>query len=289
MKDITQRYHLLMACPDHLGIIHAVCGVLAAMNSNIVAFDQHSEGPDGGYFFMRAEFDAPGDTFSPSQLEAALGELFPSGRFAWQLRANGRVPRLGVLVSKEGHCLEELAWQIGRGDIPAEIAVVISNHPDLAPIAQQFHLPFFRVEVAPHHRKEAEAHLTQILLDHHVDTVILARYMQILTDDFIQHYPQQIINIHHSFLPAFVGAKPYHQAYQRGVKLIGATAHYVTAELDGGPIIEQDVHRVDHRHQVEDYKRIGRTVERLVLARAVTWHVEGRVLLHGNRTIVFPI
>lgn len=238
---------------------------------------------------MRAEFDAPLDTFSEAQLGRELEALDVSPMVTWQLRAKSAAYRLAVLVSREGHCLEELAWEMDRGDIDARIAVVISNHRHLEAVAEQFHVPFYAIDVAPDNKPAAEAQILEILQQYHIDTVVLARYMQILTPDFIERYPTQIINIHHSFLPAFVGANPYQQAYQRGVKLIGATAHYVTADLDAGPIIEQDVHRVDHRHGIDDYKRIGRTVERMVLARAVKWHVEDRVLRHGNRTIVFPI
>jgi formyltetrahydrofolate deformylase len=286
--DVKRRYRLLLACPDEPGVIFRVSGALAARHCNIVAFDQHSEGAPGGYYFMRAEFDAP-EHFDARALEAELAELLPREGTSWRLRAQDQRHRLGVLVSREGHCLEELAWQTERGDIDAEIVVVISNHRRLEPIASRFRLPFYVVDVNPASKPRSEAQMLDILKRYAVDTVVLARYMQIVTDQFIRAYPQQMINIHHSFLPAFVGANPYQQAYERGVKLIGATAHYVTAELDAGPIIEQDVHRVDHRHQVEDFKRIGRHVERMVLARAVSWHVSDRVLPHGNRTIVFPI
>lgn len=289
MTTTSRRYRLLMGCPDHPGIIHRVSGILASMHCNIVAFDQHSEGPDGGFFFMRAEFDAPLNTFSETQLGRDLEALNAPLMLTWKLRAQSAPYQLAILVSREGHCLEELAWEVERGDIHARIGVVISNHPHAAAIAEQFHLPFYAVDVTPDNKSAAERQILEILQEYHIDTVVLARYMQILTPGFIERYPTQIINIHHSFLPAFVGANPYRQAYQRGVKLIGATAHYVTADLDAGPIIEQDVHRVDHRHQIDDYKRIGRTVERMVLARAVKWHVEDRVLRHGNRTIVFPI
>ncbi|MCY0878347.1 MAG: formyltetrahydrofolate deformylase [Firmicutes bacterium] len=292
MKDVgvdaTRRYRLLLACPDEPGIIYRVSGALTARACNIVAFDQHSEGVAGGYYFMRAEFDAP-IPFDTQGFEAQLAELLPQEGSSWRLRAQAQRHRLGILVSRESHCLEELAWQVERQDIDAEIKVVISNHARLESIASRFRLPFYVVPVSPETKAAAESQMLDILRRYEVDTVVLARYMQILTERFIAAYPRQIINIHHSFLPAFVGANPYQQAYDRGVKLIGATAHYVTSELDAGPIIEQDVHRVDHRHQVEDFKRIGRYVERMVLARAVRWHVEDRVLPHGNRTIVFPI
>lgn len=282
----NQRFRLLVACLDQHGLIHRVSGLIASSGGNIVAFDQHSEGL-GGLFFMRAEFDAPQS--SESRIRDSLAVLAADSDMTWHLYAANRVHRLGVLVSKADHCLLELAWRTQRGDIRAKIAVVISNHRDAESIAAQFGLPFFHVPTTPSAKVDSEAAMSEILNRHDIDTVVLARYMQILSPTFVAQYPNRIINIHHSFLPAFAGANPYRQAYQRGVKLIGATAHYVTAELDAGPIIEQDVHRVDHRHQPGDYQRIGRLVERIVLARAVDWHVTDRVLVYGDRTVVFPI
>jgi formyltetrahydrofolate deformylase len=203
-----------------------------------------------------------------------------------QFTLAARPKRLAIFVSKEDHCLLELLWQRRANDLPVEFAMVISNHATLAPIAESFDIPFHHVPVT--HDTKVQAEQQQLsLMEGKVDAVVLARYMQIITPTFIKHYPNRIINIHHSFLPAFVGAKPYTQAYERGVKLIGATAHYVTADLDAGPIIEQDNARVDHRHDAEDLRRIGRQIERVVLARAVTWHAEDRILVHGNKTVVF--
>lgn len=260
--------------------------MVSEIGGNIVAFDQHSEGV-GGLFFMRAELQT--SPRGESLLKERMGEWARGCDAQWRLTAASAVHRLGVLVSKTDHCLQELLWQTQRGDIGGEIAVVVGNHAELQEVAQRFGLPFYFVDVKRDTKAEAERQILEILAQYQVDTVVLARYMQILSPDFVSHYPERIINIHHSFLPAFVGANPYQKAYDRGVKLIGATAHYVTGELDAGPIIEQDVERVDHRHQLADYYRIGRLVERRVLARAVGWHVDDRVLVYGNRTVVFPI
>lgn len=281
-----ERYRLLMACPDERGLIHRVSGVLAQAGANIVAFDQHSEGL-GGHFFMRSEFDAR--TGTDARIRKDMESLSRNVPMQWRLTKAHQRQRLAVLVSRESHCLQELAWQTGRGDIDADIAVVISNHAEIGELAQSYSLPFYYVPVAKGQKSESERQILDIVANYQIDTIVLARYMQILSADFVSRFPSRIINIHHSFLPAFVGANPYLQAYRRGVKLIGGTAHYVTEELDQGPIIEQDVHRVDHRHQLADYKRIGRHVERMVLARAVNWHVSDRVLPFENRTIVFPI
>jgi formyltetrahydrofolate deformylase len=213
----------------------------------------------------------------------SVGERFDMD---WRLAYAGTPHRLAVFVSREEHCLLELLWQRRAGDLRAEIALVISNHPDLEETARSWGVPFHHIPVHPDRKAEAErAQLA--LLEGRADVVVLARYMQILTPEFLALFPGRVINIHHSFLPAFVGAKPYTQAYRRGVKLIGATAHYVTADLDAGPIIEQDVERVDHRHTPDDLRRIGRMIERHVLARAVSWHVEDRILIHENKTVVF--
>jgi formyltetrahydrofolate deformylase len=276
MSMVEQRYRLLMACPDEKGLIHRVAGVLAQADANIVAFDQHSEGL-GGHFFMRSEFDAR--VGADARIRHEMESLSQSIPMQWRLTQAHQRQQLAILVSREAHCLQELVWQTGRGDIEADIAVVISNHAEIGDLVHSYDLPFYHVEVVKDHKRESERQMLDILARYQIDTIVLARYMQILSAEFVSQYPWRIINIHHSFLPAFVGANPYLQAYRRGVKLIGGTAHYVTKDLDQGPIIEQDVHRVDHRHQLADYKRIGRHVERMVLARAVTWHVTDRVLV----------
>ncbi|AUW94864.1 MAG: formyltetrahydrofolate deformylase [Sulfobacillus thermotolerans] len=283
---MTDRYRLLIACPDTPGIIASVSDALWKEGANITSFDQYSEGLENGMFYMRAEFDAAPGTDEP--LTSRLQVMAEAYRMQWTLALAGRPQRLAVFVSREDHCLNELLWQTQRGDIAAHIALIISNHADLQPLAERFNIPYYHIPVTQTTKAHSEAEARRLIESHDAQTIVLARYMQILSEDFVSAYPERIINIHHSFLPAFVGPKPYHQAYARGVKLIGATAHYVTKDLDAGPIIEQDVHRVDHRHQLEDLKRLGRQVERMVLARAVSWHVSDRVLVSGNRTVVFP-
>ena len=205
----------------------------------------------------------------------------------WHLALAGTPHRIGIFVSNEDHCLLELLWQRRAGDLHADIALVVGNHPRMEEVVRPWGIPFHHVPVTPSTKRTAEAHQLALLDECGVDLVVLARYMQVLSPAFVAQWQHRIINIHHSFLPAFVGAKPYAQAHARGVKLIGATAHYVTEELDAGPIIEQDVRRVDHRHDVADLRRIGRQIERAVLARAVVWHVEDRILVHGDKTVVF--
>ncbi|POB09863.1 formyltetrahydrofolate deformylase [Sulfobacillus sp. hq2] len=283
---MTDRYRLLIACPDTPGIIASVSDALWKEGANITSFDQYSEGLENGMFYMRAEFDAAPGTAKP--LTSRFQVMAEAYRMQWTLALASRPQRLAVFVSREDHCLNELLWQTQRGDIAAHIALIISNHVDLQPLAERFNIPYYHIPVTQTTKAHSESEARRLIESHDAQTIVLARYMQILSEDFVSAYPERIINIHHSFLPAFVGPKPYHQAYARGVKLIGATAHYVTKDLDAGPIIEQDVHRVDHRHQLEDLKRLGRQVERMVLARAVSWHVSDRVLVSGNRTVVFP-
>jgi formyltetrahydrofolate deformylase len=285
LRDVGR---LLISCPDRPGIVAAVSGFLFAQGANIVDANQHSTGAPGatgGTFFMRVEFELPDLQQRGRHFEAAFAPLAQSFAMDWRLAYAGHVKRLAIFVSREEHALFELLWQQRAGDIRADIALVVSNHRTLADTVAGWGIPFHCVPVRPD--AKAETRQLALLQEARVDAVVLARYMQILSPAFVARYPNGIINIHHSFLPAFVGADPYRQAYDRGVKLIGATAHYVTAELDAGPIIEQDVQRVDHRRSKEDLVRIGRHIERVVLARAVAWHVEDRVLVHGNKTVVF--
>ena len=281
------RARMLIACPDQPGIVAAVSRFLHEHGANIVQSDQYTMDPEGGMFFIRIEFDL-------NELEKRLEPLeldftqVVAARFQmeWSVSRASQIKRLAVLVSKEDHCMRELLWQWQAGDLNAEIAMVISNHQDMRPLVESFGIPFHYVPVTAETKQEAE-HQHMELIRNNADVIVLARYMQIISPQFIAHFTNRIINIHHSFLPAFVGGKPYAQAYKRGVKIIGATAHYVTDELDGGPIIEQDVQRVDHRDNVNDLKRIGRHIERVVLARAVAWHAEDRILVHQNKTVVF--
>jgi formyltetrahydrofolate deformylase len=274
---------LLLACPDQPGLIARVSGFLAEAGLNIVDADQHSSAE--GRFFMRMVFDA----VPAGDLEALkrrfAHEIGDPLDMDFELAETSRAKRVAVMVSREDHCLSDLLWRWRNNDLGGELVAVVSNHPDHADQVTSVGLPFHHVPVGPENRAEAERQVLDLVDG--VDLLVLARYMQILSEEFLRELGAPAINIHHSFLPAFVGADPYHRAYERGVKLIGATAHYVTAELDSGPIIAQDVTRVDHRDEVADMIRLGRDVERLVLARAVMAHLDDRVLIDGDRTIVF--
>jgi formyltetrahydrofolate deformylase len=285
MAEPQTTLRVLTACPDRPGIIAAVSRFLYERGANIVRSDQFSTDPAGGEFFLRMEFTLP------SEQRAELAEEFGltvASRFdmAWRLWDTVRPKRIAILVSRYDHCLQELLWRWRRGELDAEIVLVASNHADLREATERFGLPYHHVPVEKDGKPEAEAALLE-LLDGSCDLVVLARYMQILSGGFLERVGVPIINIHHSFLPAFAGAGPYQQAKERGVKLIGATAHYATEELDAGPIIEQDVIRVSHRDDVETLVRLGAEIERSVLARAVQWHCEDRVLQEGNTTVVF--
>lgn len=286
-SEWANRARMLIACPDQPGIVAAVSRFLHEHGANIVQSDQYTMDPEGGMFFIRIEFDLIELEKRLEPLELDFTQVV-AARFQmeWSVSRASQIKRLAVLVSKEDHCMRELLWQWQAGDLNAEIAMVISNHQDMRPLVESFGIPFHYVPVTADTKQEAE-HQHMELIRNNADVIVLARYMQIISPQFIAHFTNRIINIHHSFLPAFVGGKPYAQAYNRGVKIIGATAHYVTDELDGGPIIEQDVQRVDHRDNVNDLKRIGRHIERIVLARAVAWHAEDRILVHQNKTVVF--
>lgn len=255
--------------------------------ANIIHLDQHSSERGHGTFFTRIEFQLAN---LPERLATLESDFKPiGGRFGmqWRMTLAAQKKRLAVFVSRAEHALLELLWQQRAGDLAADIVVVVSNHATHAELVQRQAIPYVHIPVTGATKGQAEQDQLRVLAEHQVDAVVLARYMQVLSPRFLQQYPARIINIHHSFLPAFVGANPYQAAYDRGVKLIGATAHYVTEELDAGPIIEQDVRRIDHRHDADDLRRLGRYIERVVLARAVGWHCEDRVLLHGNKTIIF--
>jgi formyltetrahydrofolate deformylase len=277
---------LLVSCPDRPGISAAVTGYLFGLGANITDFQQFSTDPSGGQFFLRVEFILAGLEQRFVDVERGFTGLAESLQMQWRFAPAARRKRLAILVSKADHALQELLWRRQAGDLRAEISMVVSNHRDVEDTVRAWGIPFHHVPVTKDTVHKAETRLLELLVGE-VETVVLARYMQILTPRFLASFPNQAINIHHSFLPAFVGADPYGKAAERGVKLIGATAHYVTSELDAGPIIEQDVARVDHRQSVADLRRAGRYVERAVLARAVSWHVEDRVIVHGNKTIVF--
>ncbi len=278
---------LLIRCPDRPGIVAAISSFLYRHGANIVDLDQHSTDDHPGVYFMRLELQTGRLVVPIEELRRAFGDEVarPFG-MEWRLAVPRDLKKVAVLVSKHDHALMDLLWEWKRGDLPARLTLVISNHPDLRREVEAFGLAFHHVPNTKEMRADGEARMLT-LLDGQADLVVLARYMQVVSPGFVARYPDRIINIHHSFLPAFAGADPYQQAWQRGVKIVGATAHYVTAELDAGPIIEQDVGRVSHRHSVDDLKRIGRDLERRVLARAVKWHLEDRVIVHGNKTVVF--
>jgi formyltetrahydrofolate deformylase len=275
-----------VTCPDRRGIVAALAQLLYGQGANILDSDQHTD-PEAGIFFQRIRFDLADLRVDRQGLERAIAEVAERMDMTWRLEYSDHVKRMAIFVSKQDHCLYDLLLRHRAGEFECEIPLIVSNHPDAKSIAEQFDVAFEVFPIAKDTRREQEQREIELLRDHRIDLVVMARYMQILSDDFITDFGRPIINIHHSFLPAFVGGKPYHQAHERGVKLIGATAHYATVDLDEGPIIEQDVIRAGHANSVRDLSRKGRDVERLVLCRAVRWHLEDRVLVYGNRTVVF--
>lgn len=288
-KSEATRAVLLISCPEKLGIISIVSNFLLEHKANIVRFDQHTTDPHAGRFFMRIEFDLKDFDNSLNSLEnfeQALQVMSSEHAMDWQLSSTKKRKRMAIFVSKMDHCLLELIWRWKSKELLVDIPLVISNHAHLGEEVESYGLSFYHIPLTHETKQEAEQKAME-LMEGKVDFIVLARYMQILSPSFIAKYPNQIINIHHSFLPAFVGANPYVRAFNRGVKLIGATAHYVTNDLDEGPIIQQDVQRVNHRYTAEDLKTAGKHIERMVLADAVSWHVEDRVIVHGNKTIVF--
>ena len=277
---------LLVSCADRRGIVAALAQLLYGHGANILDADQHTD-PVAGMFFQRIRFDLSEMHTDRVGLEKAIGEV--AGRFAmsWSLRYAADRKRMAIFVSKYDHCLYDLLLRHRAGELACDVALIVSNHPDLEPIARSFAVPYHVFPISKETKRAQEEKQEDLLRAQRIDLIVLARYMQILSGDLIAAFPHRIINIHHSFLPAFIGGKPYHQAYERGVKLIGATAHYATTDLDEGPIIEQDVIRASHRDSVDDLVRKGRDVERNVLARAVRWHLDDRVLVYGNKTVVF--
>ncbi|AXN41503.1 formyltetrahydrofolate deformylase [Peribacillus butanolivorans] len=287
IKEVNvNRAKLLISCPEKPGIISVVSNLLLENQANVVHFDQHTTDPQTGMFFMRIEFDLNDFDVSYAKLEEDLHMLAQAYSMDWSLSGNKKRKRMAIFVSKMDHCLMELIWRWKSNELLVEIPMVISNHPDLKEVVESYGIPYYHIPITHETKQQAEQKALE-LLKGKVDSIALARYMQILSPKFISEFPNQIINIHHSFLPAFVGANPYARAYNRGVKLIGATAHYVTNDLDEGPIIQQDVKRVNHRHTIEELKVAGSHVERQVFAEAVSWHIEDKVIVHGNKTIVF--
>ena len=274
---------LTLSCPDQPGIVHAVSGVIGSVEGNIIQSQQFGD-PDSGLFFMRVEIDSP---VGRAPVEEAMADIAKRFEATWNIDDLGRPLRTIIMVSREGHCLTDLLYRQRSQGLPIEVVAVVGNHPDLAPVAQFYGVPFLNIPVTKDTKARAEAELLDLVRSENVELIVLARYMQILSEKVCQEMAGRIINIHHSFLPSFKGARPYAQAHDRGVKLIGATAHYVTPDLDEGPIIEQDVTRVTHADSTPDMVSLGQDVERRVLAQAVRWHAERRVLLDGARTVVF--
>jgi formyltetrahydrofolate deformylase len=277
---------LLISCPDRPGLVHAVAEFVLGINGNVVHAEQHVD-VEAGVFFQRVEFDLDDATIARDDLEAAFAPVAQRFEMDVSLRFSDERPRVAILASKQPHCLADLLGRWRSGELPAEIVAVVSNHPDHEALAEFHGVPFHYVPIETSTKVEQYGEIVKLLNGYDVDLVVLARYMQILDASFLDEFPHRIINIHHSFLPAFAGARPYHQAQERGVKLIGATAHYATAELDEGPIIAQEVTPVSHRDSVTDLIRKGRDLETVTLARAVRAHVEHRTLVFGNKTIVF--
>jgi len=277
---------LLVNCRDRTGLVAALSSFVFSHGGNILDADQHAEA-QSGEFFMRLVWDLAGFDLDREGIRAGLAELAERFSLRWELSFSDRVPRVVVFATKASHCLYDLLLCQQIGDLGGNIVAVISNHDVLADVCKHFDVPFTVIPVERNDKRKAEQQQLALLESLDADVVVLARYMQILSAEFVDRWPNRIINIHHSFLPAFAGARPYHQAKERGVKIIGATAHYVTADLDQGPIIEQNVRRVSHRDEVEDLMRAGRDLEREVLTRAVRLHLQRRVLVSGNRTIVF--
>ncbi|MEL7159365.1 MAG: formyltetrahydrofolate deformylase [Bacteroidota bacterium] len=278
---------LLLHCPDQPGLVAQVTEFVHKNRGNIINLDQHVD-RDLEHFFMRIEWDLDGFLIPAAKIDEYFATLLGNTYgMSWQLKFTKRKPRMALFVSKASHCLYDILQRHGTGEFACEIPAIIGNHENLRYIADRFEIPFHHIPIAKKTKADREAQTKKLLDELEVDFIVLARYMQILSDDFCSHYPNRVINIHHSFLPAFKGARPYHNAFNRGVKLIGATSHYVTADLDEGPIIAQDVEAVSHRDGIADLKRIGKDVEKRVLSRAIYLQLQHRILPFGNRTVIF--
>jgi formyltetrahydrofolate deformylase len=275
---------LLLSCPDRIGLISRISHFVFERGGNILDLDEHV---DGQYFFVRVAWDMKNFSIPESEIANAFAPLAREFDASWRINFTGKKLRVAVFVSTFDHCLQEILWRQRSGEIALEIPLIISNHADLKMTAEQYGIPYYVFPITNENKQSQEKKELMLLKEHQIDTIVLARYMQILTPLFVNEYPHHIINIHHSFLPAFAGGNPYKQAYDRGVKIIGATCHYVTAELDEGPIIEQDIIRISHKDSVSDLIRKGRDLERMILSRALYFHAEHRILVHGKKTIIF--
>ena len=283
---MERRFRLVLACPDRVGIVAMVSNFISSHGGSISDANQHSD-PSTGWFFMRVEIRAKSLSFSLEELQNAFAPIAQSINMRWEIHDSDRPKKVILMASRESHCLADLLYRYHEGELDCEIPCVISNHDDLRSMVEWHNIPYFHVPVDKANKAEHFTRVSELIHEHEADSVVLARYMQILPSDVCEQYQHRIINIHHSFLPSFAGAKPYHQAHERGVKLIGATCHYVTEDLDAGPIIDQDVIRISHQDQPEDMVRLGRDVEKTVLARGLRWHLQDRILVQGNKTVVF--
>ena len=283
-SSMTHAYILTLSCPDRMGIVHAVSGFLLERNGNIEEAAQYND-PATGLFFMRVQFAC--DRLNYSQLKIELAAFATPFAMTWKLHTTQDAMRTVIMVSRDGHCLNDILFRFKSGLLPIDVRAIISNHRDFYQLAASYNVPFHHITVTPETKAQAEARQLEIIESEGAELVVLARYMQVLSNDLCKKLSGRAINIHHSMLPSFKGAKPYHQAHERGVKVIGATAHYVTSDLDEGPIIEQDVTRVDHKDTVDNLVTRGKDTESRVLARAVKWHSEHRVLLNGHKTVIF--
>jgi formyltetrahydrofolate deformylase len=277
---------LLVSCPDQKGVVAGIADFVYRHGGNIIHANEHGD-RESNLFLTRVEFDPAEFDIRLSDFASHFSPIAQKFQMQWRLAQSRNRPRMIIMVSKYDHCLVDLLYRHKSGELACEIPLIVSNHPDNQPMAEFYGIPYQTVAVTKDNKGDAEQKILSLLQQHTPDFIVLARYMQILSNEFVNHYPHRIINIHHSFLPAFIGAKPYHQAFARGVKLIGATSHYVTEVLDDGPIIEQDVVRISHRDSVEDLLQKGRDLEKVVLSRAVRWHIDNRILLYGNKTVVF--
>ena len=282
---MPRRYVITFGCPDRIGIVATIASFLAEVGGTIVEAAYHTD-QDTGWFFTRQEVAADSLPFGPDELRARFGSIVESLGGSWRILDTDERRRMVILVSKEGHCLYDILGRVASGELAVDVSAVIGNHPDLATITEAHGIPFHHVPFPAGGKETAFAEVSKLVEEADPHAIVLARFMQILPAHLCTEWSGRAVNIHHSFLPSFVGAKPYHQAYRRGVKLIGATCHYVTAELDAGPIIEQDVIRVDHGDSIPDMVRKGRDIEKVVLARGLRWHLENRILVHGNKTVV---
>lgn len=283
-KDSTAI--LLLSCADRIGLVSRISHFIFERGGNILDLDEHVD-LDGGIFFVRVAWDMTNFSIPANEIKEAFAPLAKEFSAKWEIKFAGKNLKCAIFVSKYSHCLQEILWRQSLNEFSIDIPLIISNHPDLQPIAEHYKIPFYIFPITKENKSEQEKREIALLKENGIETVILARYMQILTQQFVDEYPNRIINIHHSFLPAFVGSNPYRQAYKRGVKIIGATSHYVTVDLDEGPIIEQDIIRVSHKDTAKDLERKGRDMERLVLARALLYHSEHRILVHGSKTVIF--